>query len=192
VLLAATAEIEQYTRVQCATTNDEIAIVGHVAADLVHLLAELIDNATAFSPPHSVVHVTAHLVDSGVVVAVEDDGVGMGASRLAAANHRLATPAGADAAVPEQMGLFVVAHLGARHGIRTELHHSSDGGIVAVTWLPAGLLTTATVRLAYPPATGADPRADDSPPSGGRRGWRRAAVGRRRRASGRTGRPRGR
>jgi signal transduction histidine kinase len=160
VLLAAMAEIEQYTRVQCVAVIDQIAVVGHVAADLVHLLAELIDNATAFSPPHSTVQVTAHLVDSGVVVIVEDNGVGMAASRLAQANQRLATPAGADASVPEQMGLFVVANLGARHGIRTELRQGSDGGVVAATWVPAGLLTMATERLARPQvATGIAPDA---------------------------------
>jgi signal transduction histidine kinase len=146
VLLAAMAEIEQYTRVQPAAVNDRIAVVGHAAPDLVHLLAELIDNATAFSPPHSTVHVAAHLVESGVVVTVEDNGVGMAASRLALVNHRLAAPAGADASVPEQMGLFVVANLGARHGIRTELHRSPRGGTLAATWLPRGLLTAAKER----------------------------------------------
>jgi hypothetical protein len=152
VLLAAMAEIEQYTRVRYSAM-EEIAVIGHAAPDLVHLLAELIDNATAFSPPHSTVQVTGHVLDGGVVITVEDSGVGMSARRLAQANHRLARPGGAESAVPEQMGLYVVANLGARHGIRTELRHGAASGIVAVTWVPSRLLTVSAGRLARPPAT---------------------------------------
>jgi Nitrate and nitrite sensing/Histidine kinase-, DNA gyrase B-, and HSP90-like ATPase len=174
VLLAAMAEIEQYTRVRYVAL-EEIAVIGHAAPDLVHLLAELIDNATAFSPPHSTVQVTGRVLDGGAVVTVEDNGVGMSPKRLAQANHRLARPGGAESAVPEQMGLYVVANLGARHGIRTELRHGVANGVVAVTWIPGRLLTASAGRLARPAATSKATAAKS--PDAMRRSRRRRSAG---------------
>jgi hypothetical protein len=147
------AEIEQYTRVRHNAVGEDVAVVGHAAPDLVHLLAELVDNATAFSPPHSTVQVTGRVFDSGAVITVEDDGVGMSAHRLAQANQRLTRPGGAESTVPEQMGLYVVANLGAKHGIHTELRYGTDGGITSVIWVPGRLLTTSVGRITHPPVT---------------------------------------
>jgi signal transduction histidine kinase len=146
VVLAAMAEIEQYQRIQHDVGQD-VHVVGHAVADVVHLLAELLENATAFSPPDSVVTVSGWRSpdDTSAVITVEDRGIGMSQTALAEANQRLSTPMAIDVAASERMGLVVVGHLAARHRIRVDLRGSAEG-VVAHVMLPAQLLAAAAAR----------------------------------------------
>jgi hypothetical protein len=179
VSMAAMAEIEQYARIRHDVSND-VFVVGHAVADLVHLLAELLENATTFSPPESVVAVTGWPSTSGrdATIIIEDHGLGMTEGGLLEANERVNSPVAIDVAASERMGLVVVGHLAARHGIAVRLN-GSEAGVVAYVTLPASLLSappdggglygSATGRLtiqrqaltaeaiAGPPATGRRP-----------------------------------
>ncbi|MBW0091423.1 nitrate- and nitrite sensing domain-containing protein [Pseudonocardia sp. KRD-184] len=183
VLRAAVSEIEQYQRivVQAPPTT---SIVGRAASDLVHLLAELLDNATNFSPPDSqVVMSTTRTAEGDILVEIADRGVGMIDYELADANQRLGGPSSVDVSASRRMGLFVVGRLGARHGVQVQLSTSSAGGagtgLTASVTVPAHLVPTAERELARPvPAIaqgGGGSTAFDVPPQ-------RAANG-----SGRTG-----
>lgn len=141
VLLAASAEIEQYQRVRHDTRSD-LHVVGHAVGDLVHLFAELLENATAFSRPDTVVRVVAGADGTGAFVEIVDQGLGMSPSALAEANAVLAEPPAADVAASERMGLFVVSHLGARHGVQVRLRGGQEG-LVARVRIPAELLAAA-------------------------------------------------
>ncbi|WP_285786476.1 nitrate- and nitrite sensing domain-containing protein [Micromonospora sp. NBRC 101691] len=145
VLLAAGAEIEQYQRVRHESVAD-LYVVGHVVGELVHLLAELLENATAFSRPDTVVRVTVRAVAGGAVVEIADEGLGMSPSALAQTNRLLASPPPADVAASERMGLFVVGHLAARHDIDVRLCERVPEGLVARVMLPAVLLASAPER----------------------------------------------
>ncbi|SCF22759.1 Signal transduction histidine kinase [Micromonospora echinospora] len=145
VLLAAGAEIEQYQRVRHESVAD-LYVVGHVVGELVHLLAELLENATAFSRPDTVVQVTVRAVAGGAVVEIADEGLGMSPSALAETNRLLASPPPADVAASERMGLFVVGHLAARHDIDVRLCERLPEGLVARVMLPAVLLASAPER----------------------------------------------
>ncbi len=141
VLRAAVSEIEQYER---ATMNIQpgTSVVGNAVNDVVHLLAELLENATSFSPGDTPVKVSGHLLNSGgVLLDITDQGVGMGAEEMAHANWRLENPPVVDVAVSRRMGLFVVARLAARHGIRVRLRQPEFGGLTALVWLPDTLIS---------------------------------------------------
>ncbi len=136
VLRAAVSEIEQYERVSL-NVQPGIAVRGHAVNDVVHLLAELAENATSFSSAETPVVVAGHLLSSGgVLLDITDQGVGMGAEEMAHANWRLDNPPVVDVAVSRRMGLFVVARLAARHGIRVRLRPAAAGGLTALVWLP--------------------------------------------------------
>ncbi|RGC67274.1 sensory histidine kinase CreC [Micromonospora sp. MW-13] len=151
VLLAASAEIEQYQRVRHEQTAD-LHVVGHVIGDLVHLFAELLENATTFSRPDTVVLVAARPEGPGALVELTDRGLGMSPTALAEANEVLTSPPAADVAASERMGLFVVSHLAARHAVQVRLHPREDG-LVALVRIPAALLTAAPpVQLDPPPS----------------------------------------
>ncbi len=136
VLRAAVSEIEQYERVTL-NVQPGIAVRGQAVNDVVHLLAELVENATSFSAADTPVNVAGHLLNSGgVLLDITDQGVGMGAEEMAHANWRLDNPPVVDVAVSRRMGLFVVARLAARHGIRVRLRPASMGGLTALVWLP--------------------------------------------------------
>ena len=136
VARAATSEIEQYTRV-VLDLEPEVAVSGQAASDVVHLLAEIIENATIFSPRDTPVHVSGHEFNSGgVLLEVRDDGVGVSADRLAEMNHRLDTPPEIDVSVSRHMGLFAVSRLAARHGVKVRLLAASPQGLSALVWLP--------------------------------------------------------
>ena len=136
VLRAAVSEIEQYERVTL-NVQPGIAVRGHAVNDVVHLLAELAENATSFSSAETPVVVAGHLLSSGgVLLDITDQGVGMGAEEMAHANWRLDNPPVVDVAVSRRMGLFVVARLAARHGIRVRLRPAAAGGLTALVWLP--------------------------------------------------------
>jgi signal transduction histidine kinase len=144
VLRAAVSEIEQYERVTL-NVQPGIAVRGNAVSDVVHLLAELVENATSFSAADTPVHVAGHLLNSGgVLLDITDQGVGMGAEEMAHANWRLDNPPVVDVAVSRRMGLFVVARLAARHGIRVRLRPASMGGLTALVWLPDEVITHET------------------------------------------------
>jgi signal transduction histidine kinase len=141
VLRAAISEIERYERV---TLNAQPGIAVRTAAvsDVVHLTAELVENATSFSAANTEVTVAGHLLSSGgVLLEITDHGVGMGTEEMAHANWRLDNPPVVDVAVSRRMGLFVVARLAARHGIRVRLRPEPAGGLVALVWLPDETIT---------------------------------------------------
>jgi anti-sigma regulatory factor (Ser/Thr protein kinase) len=147
VMLAAVAEIEQYQRIHHEVTG-QLYIVGHAVADLVHLLAELLENATSFSPPETPVRIRGRVDGDGAIIEITDEGLGMSDSALAEANTLLAAPAAADVAAAQRMGLFVVSNLAARQRVRVRLR-AADRGVMAGVWLPAAL-------LADPPAQDID------------------------------------
>jgi signal transduction histidine kinase len=136
VLRAAVSEIERYERVSL-NVQPGIAVRGQAVNDLVHLVAELVENATSFSPTDAPVAVSGQLLTSGgVLLDITDQGVGMGAEDMAHANWRLDKPPVVDVTVSRRMGLFVVARLAARHGIRVRLRSAATGGLTALVWLP--------------------------------------------------------
>lgn len=141
VLRAAVSEVEQYKRLVLQPPPD-VLVQGRAAGDLVHLLAELLDNATLFSPPGSQVVISAKVLeDDSLVIEVDDCGVGMGDAELADANTRLATSPTVDASVSRRMGLFVVGRLAARHEIGVILRRGHDDvGVTAAIALPARLV----------------------------------------------------
>ncbi|MEV0271040.1 ATP-binding protein [Hamadaea sp. NPDC050747] len=151
LVLAAVSENEQYQRVR-AEVEDGVQVSGVVAADLVHLLAELLENAVGYSPPSSVVRVTGERVARGARVTVTDQGIGMRSEVQRELNALLADPPEVDASVTERMGLVVVGHLAARHDLRVTLAEAA-GGVRATVELPEAVLeprkrdVTAAVRL---------------------------------------------
>ena len=139
VVRAAAAEVEEYQRVELLPLVD-LEVAGHVAVDVIHLLAELIENATAFSPPNTKVQIAGQAVPHGYVIEIEDRGLGMSDEELIQANERLANPPKIDFALSRVLGLYVVGRLGQRHGIKVQLRHSWYGGVTALTLLPNSLL----------------------------------------------------
>ena len=141
VLLAAVAEVEDYVRVDVITESAD-AVAGTAVNDVIHLVAELVENATAFSPPNTRVVVSGDTVGRGFAVEIEDRGLGMAPDAVAAANERLASPPEFDLANSERLGLFVVGQLAARHGIKVALRSSHYGGITAIVLLPRKIMVS--------------------------------------------------
>ncbi|MFF7547849.1 nitrate- and nitrite sensing domain-containing protein [Streptomyces canus] len=139
VVRAAVSEVEDYARVEVRQLPDA-SVVGAAVADLTHLLAEIIENAAQFSPPHTRVRVTGEPVGNGYAVEVEDRGLGMGTETLAEANRRIEQSEALDLFDSDRLGLFVVSRLAARHGIKVHLRTSPYGGTTAVVLLPTALL----------------------------------------------------
>ncbi|WP_406103745.1 nitrate- and nitrite sensing domain-containing protein [Streptomyces sp. NBC_01003] len=137
VLRAASSEVEQYERIELSGVP-EAEIHGRSVTDLVHLLAELLENATTFSSPQTKVRVTAtRLPDGRVMVEIHDKGIGLTAEDFADINHKLANPPTVDAAISQRMGLFVVGRLSDRHGIRVQLRPSGEqAGTTSLVMLP--------------------------------------------------------
>lgn len=140
VLRAAQSEVEHYTRIEFGVIDRDIEVASHAVNDLVHLIAELFDNATAFSPPDSAIVVEARRVGDRAVLYVEDHGIGIAPDQLAELNERLASPPEVDVTVSRMMGLVVVARLAARHGVKVELRPAHDRGTVADVMLPTSVL----------------------------------------------------
>ncbi|MDH2394134.1 nitrate- and nitrite sensing domain-containing protein [Streptomyces sp. HNM0663] len=137
VMRAASSEVEQYERIELSGVP-EADIHGRAVTDLVHLLAELLENATTFSSPQTKVRVTAtRLPDGRVMIEIHDKGIGLTAEDFADINHKLANPPTVDAAVSQRMGLFVVGRLADRHGIRVQLRPSGEqAGTTSLVMLP--------------------------------------------------------
>jgi signal transduction histidine kinase len=139
VMRAAAAEVEDYTRVSVISDTEE-AIAAPVVTDLIHLLAELIENATLFSPSTTRVEVRAERVANGFAIEVEDRGLGIPPEQMAALNAQLADPPDFDRADADRLGLFVAARLAARHGVDVSLCQSPYRGTKAVVVLPDTVL----------------------------------------------------
>ena len=157
VMRAAAAEVEDYTRVTVVSESDE-AVAASAVTDVIHLLAELIENATLFSPSSTRVEVRAERVANGFAVEVEDRGLGIPPDQLRELNAQLASPPDFDAADADRLGLFVVGRLAVRHGVHVSLAPSPYRGTKAVVVLPEG------VMIAVPqPDTGPQPDAVGRP-----------------------------
>lgn len=147
---SAVAETKHYARVR-TDHLPHVSLIGTAVADTIHLIAELVDNATTFSPPHSQVTVQGQTVAKGVAVEVEDHGLGMDEDEREQANAMLADPPEFDAMALRQdtrLGLFVVARLAIKHGIGVELRTSAYGGTRAVVLIPTALIVAAPEPLA--------------------------------------------
>lgn len=145
VLRSAIAEVEQYSRVKLVPPIDG-TLRGHAVADVIHLLAELVENATVFSAPHTQVLLRANLVTSGLAVEVEDRGLGMPVAEQHRMNALLADPDQVNVAsllADGRIGLFVVSQLAKRHGIHVRLQTNIYGGVQAVLVVPQALLGSA-------------------------------------------------
>ncbi|MFD0580960.1 sensor histidine kinase [Dactylosporangium darangshiense] len=140
VIRAALGEVEGYQRVRLGLVGDA-NVAGRAVRDVAHLLAELIENALAFSPPTAPVEVSGQTVGTGYGIDIEDRGLGMAADDLDDINSRLAAPAEIKLSQTTQLGLAVVSHLADRHGIRVRLKPSPYGGITAVVVVQASLMT---------------------------------------------------
>ncbi|MGW2743299.1 nitrate- and nitrite sensing domain-containing protein [Streptomyces sp. NPDC001450] len=159
VVRAAVSEIERYERVRIAALPPHAHVAGFAADDLSHLLAELMENATSFSPPELPVEVSGWLLESGeVMLSVQDEGIGLAGDRLDRLNARLtdfdpASPYDQEGDTGLGLGLYVVARLAHRHGIRVQLREQKQGGVAAVVVLPQSLLAEAPAA-AVPPQAG--------------------------------------
>jgi signal transduction histidine kinase len=139
VIRGAVSEVEDYARVRLLTIPD-VSLVGRAVADVIHLLAEIVENATAYSPPHTPVQISGQVVPNGFAVEIEDRGLGMPSDAIEEANKRLRNPPDFDPTNSARLGLFVVSLLAARHGIRVTLRTSPYGGVTAVVLVPPDLI----------------------------------------------------
>lgn len=169
VIRGAVAEIEDYKRVTVLTRAED-AVAGLAAADIIHLMAELIENATLSSPSGTRVEVRAERVANGFAIEIDDRGLGIEPGRLDAINEQLAQPPDFDLANADQLGLFVVGKLAARHGVRVALRPSPYGGTTAVVLMPNSIVvpqneteadTQPDLRQAAGRPPGPDPRLSD-------------------------------
>ncbi|MEO3776950.1 nitrate- and nitrite sensing domain-containing protein [Micromonospora sp. B11E3] len=140
VIRGAISEVESYERVDVVEVQPA-ATVGPAVGDIIHLLAELIENATAFSPPGTRVTVRGQRLPNGYAVEITDRGLGLSDPAIEEANERLATPPEFDPADSARLGLFVVARLADRHGVRVRLRRAVPNGTTAVVLVPSDLVT---------------------------------------------------
>ncbi|MET8351045.1 MULTISPECIES: nitrate- and nitrite sensing domain-containing protein [unclassified Micromonospora] len=137
VLRAAQSEVELYNRIEFGTVDTDISVAAHAVNDVVRLVAELLDNATRFSPPNTTVVADGRRIRDYVLIQIEDRGLGLSDEQLDSLNRRLAAPPSVDVAAFRLMGLAVVSRLASRYGIRVELRRNMEGGTVAQVTLPA-------------------------------------------------------
>ena len=163
VVRASLSEVEDYERVVVRVPRT-IAIAGHAANDVVHLLAELVENAIAFSPRNTKVVVSTSPVEGGaVMLGVTDAGIGMSPEELAEINRRLAEPPTIDVSVSRRMGLFVVGRLALRHGIRVQLRRGDGAGVIAMVLFPSQLISNADQPVVPRPSVPAGQTASGLP-----------------------------
>ena len=179
VVMAAVGEVEQYRRITRGVFP-ELLLAGYAVNDVVHLLVELLENATVYSPPETEVMVSCGTMPrpGGVLIEIADRGVGMSPEELRATNQRLSSPAVIDADVVRRMGLFVVARIASKHRIRVELLRHAEVGLTARVVLPASLLTGVTPAAlpagragAAEPSAAVAPQPEDSPAVTSRSPW---------------------
>ncbi|WP_159669497.1 sensor histidine kinase [Streptomyces mexicanus] len=158
VVRAAVSEIERYERVRIAALPPHAHVAGFAADDLSHLLAELMENATSFSPPDQPVEVSGWLLENGeIMLSVQDEGIGMAGDRMARLNARLAdfdpdAPYDQEGEDGLGLGLYVVARLAHRHGVRVQLREQKQGGTAAVVVVPQQVLAAAPASAVPAPA----------------------------------------
>ncbi|MGH2815481.1 MAG: sensor histidine kinase, partial [Actinomycetota bacterium] len=139
VVLASVGEVKEHTRVELLPL-DQVQLAGHAAGDVMHLLAELIENAVTFSAPGTKALVAGQPLPAGYLLEIEDQGLGMTDEQLVKVNQRLAKPPDVDLALAQMLGFFVVTQLAAKHGIKVQLRHSWYGGVTALVLLPRRLI----------------------------------------------------
>ena len=142
VLRAAVAEVEDYVRVDVVSESPDL-VAGPAVNDVIHLVAELVENATVFSPPNTRIEVRADRVGTGLVAEVEDRGLGLSHEEIDDLNRSLANPSEFDLVNTEKLGLFVVSSLAARHNIGVSLRRSAYGGTTAILLMPFGVIVRA-------------------------------------------------
>ncbi|GHC43476.1 sensor histidine kinase [Streptomyces cinnamoneus] len=155
VVRAAVGEVEAYERIEVRRLP-RLALNGPAVADLTHLLAELLENATVFSPPHTTVQVVGERVSNGFTLEIHDRGLGLTPDALLEANLRLAETPEFELSDTDRLGLFVVSRLAQRQGVRVSLQPSPYGGTTAVVLIPSLLLTDTL------PLGGGRPGGDDT------------------------------
>ncbi|GAA0531139.1 nitrate- and nitrite sensing domain-containing protein [Paractinoplanes ferrugineus] len=155
VVRGAISEVEDYKRIDIRAIESS-AVLGRAVGDVIHLLAELLENATSYSPPQTRVQVSGQVLPNGYAIEIEDRGLGMPPEAIEEANRRLVEPPDFDPADSARLGLFVVAQLAGRHGIRVSLRPSPYGGVTAIVLVPGDLVVTA-------PGPGELPAAPDRP-----------------------------
>ncbi|WP_269853230.1 sensor histidine kinase [Streptomyces sp. RPT161] len=188
VVRAGVSEVERYERVRIPFLP-RAQVAGFAADDTAHLVAELLENATAFSPPHADVQVTGWLLENGeAMLSVEDAGIGIPHDRLDELNQLLADPHPDESHATAGLGLYVVARLAGRHGIRVQLREQKQGGVTAVVVLPRTLIVHPAESVAPPqdpyaaPVTGAADQAPATAPAVGAKAVEAAAPAPRRAA----------
>jgi signal transduction histidine kinase len=139
VIRGAVAEVEDYTRIR-VSIGTSAALIGPAVADVIHLIAELAENATIFSPPNAPVRIHGDIVGRGFAIEIEDRGLGIAEEKLAKINHDFERPPQFDLSGSEQLGLFVAGQLARRHEIRVTLQPSPYGGITAIVLIPKALI----------------------------------------------------
>jgi len=164
VLQAAVAEVEDYVRVDVLIDSAD-AVAGVAVSDVIHLIAELVENATGFSPPNTRVTISGGIVGHGFAVDIEDRGLGIAPDAMAAINEQLANPPEFDLANSDQLGLFVASQLAARHGIKVTLRMSPYRGTTAIMVLPWEIIVPEHEADAWlrPGGTGERPTAATGP-----------------------------
>jgi anti-sigma regulatory factor (Ser/Thr protein kinase) len=165
VVAAAASEIEEFTRIEAELP--QVAVDAAVVGNLVHLLAELLENATSYSPPEAVVRVDGRRTIDGVLIRIHDQGIGISEKRLAEINARLSAPSNLSSAAAGSMGLHVVAHLATRHHIQVSLH-STGTGTVACIEVPEAVLTLVEKALSRQSPSSSAPARTATPPAVGR------------------------
>ena len=189
VLRAAVAEVEDYTRIK-VTANTRAAITGPAVADVIHMIAELAENAVVFSPPNTPVLITGDVVGRGFAVEIEDRGLGLSEERRAELNDLLENPPPFDLSGSDQLGLFVASQLARKHNIRISLRGSPYGGTTAIVLIPNTLVVSeesyqqdGTARVTGVQLTGRHAARDDAGSVAGRRRTTRPGAAARRRAA---------
>jgi hypothetical protein len=141
VLRAAVAEVEDYTRIK-VTAATQAALAGPAVGDVIHLIAELAENATMFSPPNTPVTIHGDTVGQGFAVEIEDRGLGLSEEQLGWINGMLENPPAFDPSSSDQLGLFVAGQLAKRHSIKISMRPSPYGGTTAIVLIPRNLVVT--------------------------------------------------
>ncbi|MEU7830046.1 nitrate- and nitrite sensing domain-containing protein [Nonomuraea sp. NPDC049129] len=164
VARASLSEVENYERV-VLQVPDGVAVAGQAVNDVIHLLAELVENALSFSPRETRVTVSGSRIDGGgVMLSITDSGIGMTQDELTQANDRLTNAPIVDVSVSRRMGLFVVARLAHRHGVRVQLRPHGSGGLTAMVLIPEALLGMPSPAYAGMPVGGREEAYSTPPP----------------------------
>jgi signal transduction histidine kinase len=155
VVRGAVAEVEDFTRVEVSNIPD-VRVSGTAVADLTHLIAELVENAVVFSPPHTKAVVRGEVVGTGLALEVEDRGLGMSQQAMTDANRRIRDTDQVDLLEADQLGLFVVNRLSRRHNVEVTLQRSAYGGVTAIVLIPESLLDRTMTEQIPPPEPAPD------------------------------------